>query len=86
MLFGQHVLKMEILINGFAAAARRAGYLVIAGHRSMVTPARVVNSAHDGGARICHCCLQMLCQPDCAGLRGTPHKNAWCAHHARGRA
>ena len=44
-LFGHHVLKMEILIDGFAAAARHAGNLTITGHRSMVTPAQLIIAA-----------------------------------------
>ena len=36
---------MEVLINSFATAARRAGYLAIAGHGSVVTPAQLIVAA-----------------------------------------
>ncbi len=36
---------MKVLIDSFAAAACRAGYLAIAGHGSMVTPAQLVIAA-----------------------------------------
>ena len=44
-LFWPHVLKMEILIDGFAATACRAGDITITGHGSMMTPAQLVIAA-----------------------------------------
>ena len=37
---------MKVLIGGFATTALRAGFLSIAGHRSVVTPARLIVAAH----------------------------------------
>ncbi len=36
---------MEVLIDGFAAAARHAGHLAIAGHGSVVTPKQLIVAA-----------------------------------------
>jgi hypothetical protein len=44
-LFWPHVLKMEILIAGFAATACCAGDLTIAWHGSMATPTRLIIAA-----------------------------------------
>ena len=44
-LFGAHALKMEVFLDGFAAVARCADDLSIAGHGSVMTPARLIVAA-----------------------------------------
>ena len=44
-LFWAHVLKIKVFFGGFAAVARRAGNLSIAGHGSVMTPGRLIVAA-----------------------------------------
>ena len=62
------------------------------GH-SRVTRCRYLHSVHDddsgscGGVCICCCCLHAVwIQLDCKGSRGIPHRSAWRAPRARGKA